>query len=155
MSNMSLHQSRKSRGVKSEAGQASAAGKSLSTGKSTPLVLVVDDDDDNLVLISYALELMGVNFVAAGSGHEVMSISRQYSFSLILLDILLPDMSGVSVLRWLRKNAGTRQVPVIAVTALAQAKDRDRILKAGFTDYLLKPYMLDDLSAMVQSCLMG
>ncbi|MEO0456958.1 MAG: response regulator [Cyanobacteria bacterium P01_A01_bin.114] len=153
LNQVSLNQDPFSQSAISGAGKALAVEGSSSAGERIPLVLVADDDDDSLVLMSYALELLGVTFIATKSGHEAMAISNQYEFSLILLDILLPDADGIQICQWLRQNPRTWQVPVVAVTALAQPADRDRILKAGFTDYLVKPYMLEDLNSLIQRCL--
>ena len=121
--------------------------------KKGPLVMVVDDDDDNLTLLEYALELINVSFRAVKTGHEAIALARQHQFSLILLDILLPDMNGIQVLQWLRQHTDNGYTPAIAVTALCREGDRDRILESGFTDYLLKPFMLDDLTRMVSQYL--
>lgn len=117
-------------------------------GDDPSLVLLADDNDDNLLLISYAMELLGIEFITAQTGQDVIFLAGQHSFSLMFLDILLPDINGTVVCKWLRQNSANRELPIIAVTALARPSDRNLILEAGFTDYLLKPYMLDDLSAM-------
>ncbi|MEB3213735.1 MAG: response regulator [Leptolyngbyaceae bacterium] len=115
----------------------------------SPLTLLADDDEDNLLLISYAMELLGVNFIAARTGQEVMELVRRHSFSLIVLDIRLPDIDGVELCSWLRQNPVTKDSPIIAVTAMARLSDRDSIMAAGFTDYLLKPYMIEDLNTLI------
>jgi CheY-like chemotaxis protein len=68
---------------------------------------------------------------------------------LILLDIMLPDMDGLEVIRCLKQISRTMTIPIVAVTALARATDREQILLAGCDDYISKPYMLEDLAALV------
>jgi len=113
------------------------------------LILVVEDDDDNLLLMGYAIEAFGCKFIGQSSSEAVLSIAEEYQPDLILLDILMPDVDGIQVLQALKQNPSTCQIPVIAVTALARAEDRQSLLSAGFTDYISKPYMLDDLEALV------
>lgn len=115
-----------------------------------PLILVVDDDEDNLLLMTYVLEQTSCSVITAVDGMGALSLARAYQPDLILLDILMPYMDGTEVLSQLRKEAKTKRIPVIAVTALAIAGDRDRLLQSGFNDYVSKPYMLEDIEATVQ-----
>jgi CheY-like chemotaxis protein len=115
-----------------------------------PLILVVDDDEDNLLLMTYVLEQTSCSVITAVDGMSALSIARAYQPDLILLDILMPYMDGTEVLSQLRKETKTKRIPVIAVTALAIAGDRERLLRSGFNDYLSKPYMLEDIEATVQ-----
>jgi DNA-binding response OmpR family regulator len=119
----------------------------------TPLILLADDHEDSLLLMSYAIESLGINFVAARTGREVMALAYQHPFSLVLLDIVLPDINGIRLCRWLRQNQHTQNSPIIAVTALAQLRDRQTVMEAGFSDYLVKPYMLDELDALIKKYL--
>lgn len=115
-----------------------------------PLILVVDDDEDNLLLMTYVLEQTNCSVITAVDGMSALSLARAYQPDLILLDILMPYMDGTEVLSELRKEAITKRIPVIAVTALAIAGDRDHLLRSGFNDYVSKPYMLEDIEATVQ-----
>lgn len=114
-----------------------------------PLILVVDDDEDNLLLLSYALEPLNCAILTATDGVSALSLSRTYQPDLILLDVLMPYMDGTEVVSQLRKDPKIKTTPVIAVTALAVAEDRKRLLLAGFNDYISKPYMLEDIEATV------
>lgn len=114
-----------------------------------PTILVVDDDEDNLLLLSYALEPLNCAVLTATDGVSALSLCRTYRPNLILLDVLMPCMNGTEVVSQLRKDPLIKTTPVIAVTALAVAKDRERLLLAGFNDYISKPYMLEDLEALV------
>lgn len=114
-----------------------------------PIILIVDDDDDNLLLLSYVLEDLGYFTVQGRSGQEAIDLAAKHAPSLILLDVLLPDMNGTNVVHHIRKRLRMRHTPIIAVTALARPVDQTRILAAGFTEYLSKPYMLDELGAAI------
>lgn len=116
---------------------------------SKPVILVVDDDEDNLLLLSYALEPLGFTILTANNGISALSLAQTYQPNLILLDVLMPHMDGIEVVSQLRNNLKTKTIPIIAVTALAVANDRERLLLAGFNDYISKPYMLEDLEAKV------
>lgn len=114
-----------------------------------PNILIVDDNDDNLTLLSYALEELGYSAVQGACGSDAIELAAKHSPDLVLLDILLPDMNGMTVLKHLRKQPKMRRVPIIAVTALARATERSKIIAAGFTAYISKPYMLDELQALI------
>lgn len=113
------------------------------------LILVVEDDDDNLLLLSYAIEAFGCRFIGQSCGEAALAVAREHQPDLILLDILMPSVDGIQLLQRLKQDASTCQIPVIAVTALARTEDRQLLLQAGFTDYISKPYMLDDLEALI------
>ncbi len=112
-------------------------------------ILIVDDDEDNLLMLQYALEEMGYSIVQARSGREAMALASSCLPKLILLDIRLPDINGIAVIKHLKRQPETQAIPIIAVTALASTVDRARILAAGFADYLSKPYMLDELAELI------
>jgi two-component system cell cycle response regulator DivK len=117
---------------------------------SKPLILAVDDDEDNLLLLAYALEPRLLLVITAVDGRSALSLARSYQPDLILLDILMPYMNGVEVVSQLREDPKIKTIPVIAVTALAIAEDRERLLQVGFNDYISKPYMLEDIEASVR-----
>ena len=116
-----------------------------------PLVLAVDDDEDNLLVIKYALEQLDCNCLTASDGESALSLAQAYQPNLILLDVILPRLSGIEVVSELRLKPETMTIPVVAVTALAKSEDKMLLLVAGFNDYLSKPYMLDDLEAVVNN----
>ncbi|WP_375504188.1 response regulator [uncultured Nostoc sp.] len=115
-----------------------------------PLILAVEDDDDSLLVVSYALESMGYRFICQTDSSATVLVAKEYQPDLILLDILLPGLSGMDVVRHLKLEPLTCTIPVVAVTALASTEDRERILKAGFNDYISKPYMLEELEAIIR-----
>lgn len=118
-----------------------------------PIILAVDDDEDNLLLLAYALEPLDCCLVTASDGLSALQKAKMYRPDLILLDILMPFMDGTEVVSVLRKDSTTKMIPVIAVTALAHAKDRERLLHAGCNDYLIKPYMLEEIDTVVRKYL--
>ncbi|MDZ8027522.1 MAG: response regulator [Nostoc sp. SerVER01] len=120
-----------------------------------PLILVVEDNDDSLLLISYALESIGCRFICQTDCSATVLVAKEYQPDLILLDILLPGLSGIDVAYHLKQEPLTYNIPVVAVTALASKEDRERILKAGFDDYISKPYMIEDLEAVIRRALEG
>ncbi|MBW4441793.1 MAG: response regulator [Plectolyngbya sp. WJT66-NPBG17] len=122
----------------------------LTSSLSKPVVLAVDDNLDNLVLLEYQLATVAhCAVVTAATGESAVNLAHSNQPDLILLDILLPDMNGVEVVRQLRQSPATAGIPIVALTALARTEDRDRILDSGCNDYLTKPYDLDDLQAVV------
>lgn len=120
-----------------------------------PLILAVEDHDDNLVLMSYALESLGCRFICQKDSTNTVLVAKEYQPDLILLDILLPTISGIDVVRYLKQDALTCKIPVVAVTALASREDQERILKAGFNAYLSKPYMIEELETVIRRLLCG
>jgi CheY-like chemotaxis protein len=118
-----------------------------------PLILAVEDNDDNLVLITYTLESLGCKLICQKDSSSTLLIAKEYQPDLILMDILLPGLSGIDVVHYLKKESLTCKIPVIAVTALASPEERERILMAGFDDYISKPYMIEDFEALISSFL--
>ncbi|GET42288.1 response regulator receiver domain protein (CheY) [Microseira wollei NIES-4236] len=115
-----------------------------------PLVLAVDDNEDNLGLISFSLDLFGFAFISAPDGQTTLKLAQTHQPDLILLDIMLPDLDGIEVVRRLKQDSRTKSIKIIAVTALARDEDRDRILESGCEGYISKPYMVDDLEALLR-----
>lgn len=115
-----------------------------------PLVLAVDDNEDNLGLISFTLDLFGFAFISASDGQTTLELAKTHLPDLILLDIMLPDLDGIEVVNRLKKDSRTNSITIIAVTALAREEDRERIFAAGCTDYISKPYMVDDLETLLR-----
>jgi CheY-like chemotaxis protein len=120
-----------------------------------PLVLVVDDNEDNLILLAFLLEQLGCTIITAADGQTALDLAQQQTPSLILLDMMLPDLDGMEVLHLLRENSLTVNIPVIAVTAMARVEDRERILSAGCNEYVSKPYVVDELEVLLRRYLSG
>jgi len=103
-------------------------------------VLVVEDNDMNMQLVEYLLEEGGYQIVKAASGEEALSIARGGDpVDLILMDIHLPGIDGLSVVREMKADARTSTIPILALTAHAMRGDKDRFLEAGCDGYISKP----------------
>lgn len=105
-------------------------------------ILVVEDNDMNMQLVEYLLEEGGYGIVKATSGEEAIAVTRDTSsppLDLILMDIHLPGMDGLSVVREMKTNERTKRVPILALTAHAMRGDKDRFLEAGCDGYISKP----------------
>lgn len=114
-----------------------------------PLILAVDDDEDNLFLLTEVLRPLSCLFVTATYGEAAILLAQNCQPDLILLDVMLPDFNGMEVVQRLRQNPKTSKIPIIAVTALARAEDRESLLLAGCDDYISKPYMIDELENVI------
>jgi len=115
-----------------------------------PLVLAVDDNQDNLELLTQILDLFGCECMGAVDGYAAISAAAARPPDLIVLDICLPDIDGVEVVKRMQQNPELRHIPIVAVTALAKAEDRARILKAGCVEYLSKPFNIKDLEMVIR-----
>ena len=104
-------------------------------------ILVVEDNDMNMQLVEYLLEEGGYAIAKATSGEEALAMtsSAETPPDLILMDIHLPGMDGLSVVRAMKSNRSTHDVPILALTAHAMRGDRDRFLEAGCDGYISKP----------------
>jgi CheY-like chemotaxis protein len=116
-----------------------------------PLILAVEDNEDNLLLMNYALDSFGYRFISQQDGSSVLLVAKEHQPDLILLDVLMPNQSGIDIVRLLKQEPLTCNIPVIAVTALAGEEQRARLIMAGFDDYICKPYMIEDLEVMIHS----
>lgn len=116
-----------------------------------PLVLVVDDDDDSLTLMAYILEQLSCDTCFVADGMAALTAAMQQRPCLILSDIHLPYIDGYSLIQQLRANETTKNIPVVAVTALAGHDDQHKILAAGFDDYVSKPFLIEQLQRLVKS----
>ena len=114
-------------------------------------ILVVDDDPDILQFVQMNLELEGFETSVAESGRAALQLARERPPDLVLLDVMMPEMDGLTVLRHLRNDPPTANVPVIILTAKALAEDRVKGLHLGADDYITKPFELEELIARVRS----
>jgi two-component system, cell cycle response regulator DivK len=114
------------------------------------LILIVEDNDKNLKLARDLLQHDGFRTLEAGTAAAAIDLAEQRVPDLILMDIQLPDMDGVTALGRLRDLAATRSIPVVALTAFAMASDRERLLAAGFDGYLAKPIDIHSFSNSVR-----
>ena len=119
----------------------------------TDKILVVDDEPDIVSLVSYNLGKEGFRVSSAGTGDEALLQARKGDVALIILDVMLPGMSGLEVCRALRGDPKTADVPVIMLTARVEEPDRVRGLETGADDYLTKPFSPRELVARVRAVL--
>jgi len=103
------------------------------------VVLLVEDNDKNLKLARDVLEYAGFRVLVAMTGEEAVLRAREALPDLVLMDLQLPGMDGFEVLRRLRGDDATANIPVVALTAFAMQQDRERASGAGFEGYLVKP----------------
>ena len=123
---------------------------------STPTVLIVDDNAQNLELLEiYCEGLAGVNVVTAVNGIEAMTRVTQNRPDLILLDIMMPKMSGFEVCKQIKSNPETRDIIIVMVTALNETSDIERAAECGADDYLCKPVDRAALLELVTTLLQG
>jgi two-component system cell cycle response regulator DivK len=107
-------------------------------------ILIVEDNALNLKLLVDLLEAHGYGTISTGDGLEAINLARQTRPDLILMDIQLPDVSGLEITRWLKEDERTKDIPVVAVTAFAMAGDERRAREAGCDGYIAKPIMVAD-----------
>ncbi|MBE9215643.1 response regulator [Plectonema cf. radiosum LEGE 06105] len=122
--------------------------KHLSLFSENSVVLVVDNDDDNLLLATQIVRLLGYCVITAKDGKSALRMIEKYQPMLVLLEVMLPKIDGINVIRNLRENKNF--VPVIAVTSLPGDIFRDEALMAGCNKYLEKPFQIDDLEAAIR-----
>ncbi len=102
-------------------------------------VLIVEDNELNMKLFSDLLEANGYGIVQTRSGVEAVGLARKHMPDLILMDIQLPEVSGLQVTQWLKDDDALRHIPVIAITAFAMKGDEEKIRQGGCEAYLSKP----------------
>jgi len=112
-------------------------------------ILVVDDERLIQRVTRFILERAGYSVQVAADGKEALQLARELRPGLILLDIQLPQMDGFDVLAILRQNQETQKIPVVLMSALAEATDRARGQQLGAAEYLTKPFEAPDLLACV------
>ncbi len=105
----------------------------------TKTVLIVEDNELNMKLFHDLLEAHGIDTVETRSGKAVLELARESRPDLILMDIQLPEVSGLDVTRWLKEDSELKSIPVIAVTAFAMKGDEQKIREGGCHDYISKP----------------
>jgi two-component system phosphate regulon response regulator PhoB len=118
-----------------------------------PYILVMEDEDALATLLQYNLEKEGYDVVVAADGEEGLVQIDERQPDLVLLDWMLPKVSGIEVCRRLRGRAETRNLPIIMLTARGEESDRVRGLDTGADDYLTKPFSMVELIARIRAVL--
>ncbi len=123
----------------------------MASASKAPNVLVVEDEKEIVTLLRYNLEKEGYEVNEANDGEEAMMMASEKQPDLVLLDWMLPQLSGIEVCRQLRSRPETRNVPIIMLTARGEEADRIRGLDTGADDYVSKPFSVTELLARVRA----
>jgi two-component system cell cycle response regulator DivK len=113
-------------------------------------VLIVEDDAKNMRLVCDLLELRGYVTLQSTVGLEALKIARTRRPDLILMDMQLPDVSGIEVTKRFKADGELNGIPIVALTAFAMKGDRERMLQAGCSDYIAKPIFIDPFMKLVE-----
>jgi two-component system phosphate regulon response regulator PhoB len=122
-------------------------------GMAKPTILVVEDEAPLLTLLRYNLEKQGFRVEEATDGQEALLRVAENKPDLVLLDWMLPSLSGIEVCRQIRRRPATRDLPVIMVTARTEDQDAVRALDIGADDYITKPFAVEALMARIRALL--
>jgi two-component system phosphate regulon response regulator PhoB len=118
-----------------------------------PTILVVEDEAPLMTLVRYNLEKQGFRVEEAADGQEALLRVAEAKPDLVLLDWMLPSLSGIEVCRQLRRKPATRDLPIIMLTARTEDQDQVRALDTGADDYVTKPFAMDGLVARIRALL--
>ena len=113
-------------------------------------ILIIEDNEKNLKLLRDVLQVKGYRTLDARTGTEGLRLARAELPALVLMDIQLPDISGITALRQLRADPLTRAIPVVAVSASAMQEEQEKITASGFDGYIMKPIDLKSFLEQVQ-----
>ena len=119
----------------------------------TKTVLIVEDNELNMKLFHDLLEAHGYQTIETRNGLEALDLARTHQPDLILMDIQLPEVSGLEVTKWIKEDDELRHIPVIAVTAFAMKGDEERIRQGGCEAYISKPISVAKFIETVRSYL--
>ena len=117
------------------------------------LILIVEDNEKNRKLERDVLQAKGYRTIEAETGEDGVRLAKEHRPALVLMDIQLPGIDGITALGQLRADAGTRVIPVIAVTASVMTHDRQKIMAAGFDGYQSKPIRVKEFLEAVRAML--
>ena len=116
-------------------------------------VLLVEDNEDNILTVADYLTFKNYRVVIARNGRECLEMAVSSAADIILMDIQMPELDGLEAIRRLRRMPGWNRKPIVALTAMAMAGDRERCLAAGANYYMSKPVSLRELTAVIESFL--
>jgi two-component system cell cycle response regulator DivK len=120
---------------------------------STKTVLIVEDNELNMKLFHDLLDANGYHTLQTKDGMEALDIAREHKPDLILMDIQLPEVSGLEVTKWLKEDDDLRRIPVVAVTAFAMKGDEEIIREGGCEAYISKPISVSNFLETVKKFL--
>jgi two-component system, cell cycle response regulator DivK len=113
-------------------------------------ILIVDDNEKNLKLIRDILQFKGIPTFEAADGEAAVQMAQEKQPALVLMDVQLPGMDGRSAMKAIKAAEGTREIPIIAFTALAMRGTREALLADGFDGYLSKPFEVKEFLKLVE-----
>ena len=116
-----------------------------------PCILIVEDEPAQLEMLAYNVEAEGFRVLKAADGEEGVLTAEEETPDLIILDWMLPNLSGIEACRQIKHKPATRAIPIIMLTARGQEEDRVRGLDTGADDYVVKPYSVSELMARVRA----
>ncbi|MBL1241046.1 MAG: response regulator [OCS116 cluster bacterium] len=114
-------------------------------------ILIVEDNELNMKLFNDLLESKGYEIIQTANGLNAVELAREHKPDLILMDIQLPEVSGLEVTKWLKADDELAHIPVIAVTAFAMKGDEEKILEGGCEAYISKPISVAKFLTTIQS----
>ncbi len=118
-------------------------------------ILVADDDPDILSIVSMSLETQGYTVHKATNGREAVDLARQHHPDLILMDMMMPVVSGYEAVGELKADASTKDIVIVGLSAKAMATDMERASDAGIDGYITKPFRIAQVLSVVESYLGG
>lgn len=119
----------------------------------TSRILIVEDEAPQAEMLAYNLEKQGFEVAVVSNGEDGLALVHAGTFDAVVLDWMLPDVSGIEVCRQLRSETATRAVPILMLTARGEEEDRVRGFETGADDYLVKPYSVRELIARINALL--
>ena len=122
----------------------------IESAKARPVVLVIDDDEANRKLLNVLLRREGIHPIVFERGEEGLNRLREETPDLVLLDVFLPDQDGFQILKRIKSNPKTADVPVVMFTVLGQGKSRRRALEMGACAYVTKPFDMNRIVALIR-----
>ncbi|OUV11284.1 MAG: phosphate regulon transcriptional regulatory protein PhoB [Alphaproteobacteria bacterium TMED87] len=114
-------------------------------------ILIIEDDKDLISLIEYNLKLEGFRVLKSNNGEDGLMLTKEEKPDLILLDWMLPVLSGIGVLQSIKQNKDTKYIPIIFITAKGEESDRVQGLDTGADDYIVKPFSPKELVARIRA----
>ena len=119
--------------------------------KSSPVVLIAEDNTSHMELLSYNIKSAGFNVVKAFDGRTALELIREKKPDILLLDWMLPKMSGLEICNYIRNTKKMGNIPIIMVTAREDVDDRIRGLDTGADDYIVKPFIVSEVVARIKA----
>jgi CheY-like chemotaxis protein len=118
-------------------------------------ILVADDDPDILSIVSMSLETQGYTVYKATNGREAVDLAKQHHPDLVLMDMMMPIVSGYEAVTEIKADAATRDITIVGLSAKAMATDMERATDVGIDGYITKPFRIAQVLTVVESYLQG